>query len=279
MSIARTIAAWVSATATTAGPAEKATQAEVDAGTEASHIVDGETLRAADNLEGALIDTQVFTANGTWTKPAGTRMVEVECLGGGGGGGGADCSDSVSWAVGGGGAGGGYCRALFLASGWGATVSVVVGSGGAGGASTGGNGAAGGTSTFNGVSSPYCSASGGGAAGGTSTNNTVGSAGVGSFGTAAGFIGTSRRRDIGGGGNGGNVSSTWQGMWGGAGGGPFGGCTLMPQMQTNTGAYTGTAAPTSAHGVGGSGGLVKNSAGGAAGGAGKAGLVRVRSYS
>ncbi len=70
-------------------------------------------------------DTQIFTSNGTWTKPAGlssTALVYVQMWGGGGGG-------SAGYYAGGG--GGGYYEFTVLASDLGATESVVVGTGGA----------------------------------------------------------------------------------------------------------------------------------------------------
>ncbi|MGB3900444.1 MAG: hypothetical protein WA973_18055 [Mesorhizobium sp.] len=88
---------------------------------------------------------EVFTASGTWTKPAGLppdALIRVQVWGGGGGGGGRK-----------GGGGGGYSEGVFLASSLSSTVIVTVGAGGAN-ASTGANG---GTSKFG----EYVAASGG----------------------------------------------------------------------------------------------------------------------
>lgn len=72
---------------------------------------------------------QVFTASGTYTRPANLKYVIVEMVGGGGGGGGGYGSPANS-KMGGGGGGGSYCRAIFAASAIGATTSVTVGNGG-----------------------------------------------------------------------------------------------------------------------------------------------------
>ncbi len=84
------------------------------------------------------------SAGGTWTKPAGTKVVEVICIGSGGGGGGGfpgTAAASVSGGCGGG--GGAVTRQIFQASDVGSPITVTVGAGGSGGASniSGGNGA------------------------------------------------------------------------------------------------------------------------------------------
>lgn len=90
-------------------------------------------------------NVQIFSASGTWTKPAaatGNSIIEVLMWGGGGGGGAGSGSPG-----GGGGGGGGFGRFTRLSSSQGSTVSVTIGAaggavsgntaGGAGGASSG----------------------------------------------------------------------------------------------------------------------------------------------
>ena len=108
------------------------------------------------------VNFQEFTANGTWTKPAG-EMVIMELVGGGGGGGG---SNSGNDRGGGGGAGGSLVRATFTADELPSSLTVVVGAGGtAGGAST--DGGQGGTTTVSG--SGFTLSAFGGGGGGEST--------------------------------------------------------------------------------------------------------------
>lgn len=90
---------------------------------------------------------QIFTASGTYTKPAGLVAAIVEvCGAGGGGGGGAATGAPYSWA--GGGGGGSSSRRRLLASAIGATETVTIGAGGSAGTSAGGNGGTGGTSSL-----------------------------------------------------------------------------------------------------------------------------------
>lgn len=100
---------------------------------------------------------QIFTSNGTWTKPAGVSSVYVRIWGGGGGAGNA----------GAGGSGGGYAEGPILVAG---NVAVTIGVGG----SSGGGPTAGGDSSF--VGSSTITAHGGGAqagAGGTGAGGSI----------------------------------------------------------------------------------------------------------
>jgi len=115
------------------------------------------------------VDEQVFTSNGTWTKPEGAIMTYIYCVGGGGGGGSGGRGSGE--AGGGGGAGGGVDLQMFISAALEGTMSVVVGSGGSGGAAKGidtwgSNGTAGGSSTVTNDSSVICRGIGGKSGGG-----------------------------------------------------------------------------------------------------------------
>ena len=133
-------------------------------------------------------DVQLFTANGTWTKPTGAKTVVVECIGGGGSGGGGGGIATGNFALGGSGGGGGaLSRKIFNATDLAASVSITVGAattGGAGGSSTNGsNGTAGNTSSFGTLLSAF---GGGRGLGGTAVSgdqtNTAGGGGGGTGG-------------------------------------------------------------------------------------------------
>jgi hypothetical protein len=80
-------------------------------------------------------EVAVFTASGSWTKPAWARLVVIEAIGGGGGGGsGASGDDTADRYGGGGGAAGGVSRLTLLAAEIGGTLAISVGSAGAGAA-------------------------------------------------------------------------------------------------------------------------------------------------
>lgn len=88
---------------------------------------------------------QVWTGNGTWSRPTGVRYIKVQIQGGGGGGSG----------HGEGGAAGGYSERFLDVTGI-SSVSINIGGGG-GGTYYSGAAGNGGTTTFG----PYCSAQGG----------------------------------------------------------------------------------------------------------------------
>ena len=135
----------------------------------------------------------VFTANGTWTVPAGVLQAYVKVIGGGGGGG-------SNANAGGGGGGGGIAEELVNLVGV-TSVAVTVGAGGA-------SATAGGTSSFG----AFCSATGGGGATGSAGQNR-GDGGTGVGGNINDTLGDGFQRH--GNGLGGQIS----GKGGGAGGG------------------------------------------------------------
>jgi len=132
--------------------------------------------------------SQVFSSNGTWTKPAGAKFVNIQLLGAGGGGGSGrkDSTAGVNTYGGGGGGGGSWININVPASVLAATESVVVGAGGAGAAAvstdttSGSAGADGGTTSFtiNGSSANSIKAFGGIGGGGGSTSTGAGGAGI-----------------------------------------------------------------------------------------------------
>ena len=223
------------------------------------------------------VNVQIFTASGTWTKPAEATWVLAEVIsGGGGGGGGRRRNDSTTsnthGSGGGGGGGGGFVWRLFRASALPASVPVVVGAGGGGGIGGTTNvdtngGSQGGTSSFNSIVSiggwggiaaeSPASGSGGGI-------SSVPPQGSGSNTIGIGFFGGHRASSWGfaeyGGGSGGDninvpISSSRDGassLYGGAGGGG--------------GGYSTTDATASPGNPGGISGVWGTSGGGAAGG-------------
>src|SRR3990167_6312807 len=120
------------------------------------------------------VNVRVYTANDTWSKPAGLLWIRERVVGGGGGGGGAD-NDA---AAGGGGGGGGYSEKLIDAADLNATEIVTIGAGGSAGGATGTNGGAGGTTSFG----AHGQATGGDGGVGGSSNGIVSDGGEGGIG-------------------------------------------------------------------------------------------------
>lgn len=154
------------------------------------HVHDGtDVLMSTSNNVAGVVgppgDVQVFTGNGTWTKPSGSYTVShVVAIGAGGGGGsGRRTASGTAASGGGGGGGGGWAHGILSTVELPATVTVTAGAAGAGGAavtadSTNGNA---GTSPSGGAqfgSYVKGGAGSGGGAGGTA-NSAAGTAGTG----------------------------------------------------------------------------------------------------
>lgn len=213
------------------------------------------------NLLNTRAKVEVFTANGTYTRPTGATGARFVLVGGGGGGAGSNASS------GGGGGGGGECREFFMPlSALPASLAVTVGQGGPGGATTvfGTDGTA---STVVGGSISVSAAGGlrgqgasgfvGGNGGGYYDNGTTKLYGKGGeSGSSNGAPGLER---IGGGGGYGNNS--------GAGGN--GGARLIAG---GTGGAAATNPGNGAVGYGGGGGGGGGSAGGGGGGGASSGI-------
>lgn len=183
-------------------------------------------------------EIQTYTADDTWTKPAGAKSVFVQGWGAGGGGGTGSTNSG-----GGGGGGGAYIERTFNASDLSATEAIVVGTGAA--ETAGENSSFGGTKLI---------AYGGGA--GKSQANQGGGGGGG----GQGSIGNDGVTGTGVGGAGGAIS-------GGAGGAP-GVASLLGGGGGGSAGNTGSAGGLSAYGGGGGGGGATN--GGAPGNGGAA---------
>ncbi|MDR7032926.1 hypothetical protein [Mesorhizobium sp. BE184] len=227
---------------------------------------------AALATKAAVANVQVFNSNGTWTKPAGAKTVDVIVWGaGGGGGGGPKVAAATPSSGGAGGGGGSRGFETYLASALPATVACSIGAGGAGGAGAtvlgdGGNGAAGGNTFFGPSVSSYVAAySGGGGGGGGSGRGSGGGGGAG--------------RTQPGGSASGSTAGT-PGIAGGIAGSTVG--TAAPQINDNGGAGGGAGASNGSIGNGGS--AVAGNGGGAGGGfntanAGVAGGASIAGYS
>ena len=192
---------------------------------------------------------QVFTANGTFTVPAGVTKLKVTVVGGGASGYGASgVNAAFMGGRAGGGAGGAAIKTITVTPG--DAIAVTVGSGGASGSSS----SAGGTSSFG----AHCSATGGGAA----STFTGGVGGTGSSGdlNLGGGAGGAGSYHAAGDGTSGNTGGT-------GGNSIFGGGGLA---KTNT-----TGGSGSAYGAGGGGGSSDHNTGTFNGGAGASGVVIV----
>ena len=195
---------------------------------------------------GGAIDVQAYSADGTWTKPAGAQFVEVIAIGGGGGGGSGRLGAPASTRGGGAGGGGaGITRWMVPAAALGATVAVTVGQGGVGGApqlTSGVNGNAGSPGTASTFGAHVYASGGFGGAGGAGTSAPIGGAGAsasiipggvggngGAGATGSPTVGASALGAAGGGGGGSVTSGNTQqtGANGGAGSPFFAGASAL----------------------------------------------------
>lgn len=211
-----------------------------------------------------LSDIQVFTADGTWTRPPFVRAVRVTVVGGGGGGGGTTGTGSSTFGAGGGGGGGGAAVKWITAPG--SSEAVTVGTGGSG--SSGSGGADGGDSSFG----AHCSASGGG--GGSQMDTTSGQSITGGGLSGAGSDGDFNPQGAPGG-RAAVLLGTGGGIHVGAGGGSMMGPTIMGR-HTATGSTDGPSADADHYGSGGAGAYANNS--NQSGGSGASGIVIVEEY-
>lgn len=164
---------------------------------------------------GRLLNIQVITASGTYTKTSGTNKIKVRGCGGGGAGGGTQATGAGQAAAGGGGSAGGIGEGFYDATGF-VTQSVVVGTAGVGAiGSVGGNGT---SSTFgNLLTLPGGNGGAVGAAQASLPNDGGGSAVLSGMPVGANIWGSA-----GGGGNTGIVLSVASAQGGIGGASPFG---------------------------------------------------------
>lgn len=220
--------------------------------------------------DAGLKNRQVFTANGTWNKPAGINRVRVLVVGGGGGGGGVDGQGSGTDCAASGGSAGGYCEKLIDVTSI-ASSTITVGAGGVGGAAGNNNGAPGGDSVWSDGINTLTANGGGdgkGRAGSTTPSWVLSSAG----GLASGGD-FNARGGMGGPGGDAQPQNTAKS---GRGGASYIGAGARETL-ANSGSVGGADADANT-GAGGSGASTENVTANAAGGDGADGIVIVYEY-
>lgn len=248
---------------------------EDDAGLTGDAITWGNQVEEASPVPESA-DVQVFTANGTWTKPSGAVSVHVRCVGpGGGGGAGARGPSGTALAGGRGGGSGGISEMTFLASDLPGTVSVTTAVGGIGAAGQTSDGTAGAAGTTPGQQSSFGSylratRGAGGGGGGLGAAGGFGSAGAGIISgqaggasSATGAAGSAPTSDAGpgAGGGGGGITAAAAANNGGAGGFPVSSSALVGGT-AGSGAAGGNGASSDVKAAGsGGGGGAANAAG------------------
>lgn len=204
-----------------------------------------------------LLDIQVFTSDGTYTKNANALYVIVEAVGGGGSGGQASGAFSSNKSQGAGGGGGEYGLKVIDNDSIAATEAVTVGAGG-----SAGNG---GTSSFG----AHITAVGGNV-GGTGSSASLSIGGIGGTGGTGGDL----YIPGGDGGNSGTRATTSSNAPAYSG---MGGASYLSGNAKCTNLEAGAGFTGKLYGGGGSGGHT-NTSSAAAGGLGAAGIVIVREY-
>jgi hypothetical protein len=205
---------------------------------------------------------RTYTANATWTRPAGLKAVKVRVQAAGAGGGGTVDTTGSGNACAGGGGGGEYAEGFILVASLGSSEIVTPGTGGAGGAAGNNAGSVGGNASFG--SLVTCTGGNGGTGSATSTGTLLNQGGTGGTGGTGGYM---RVRGSAGG-NGQVVTGVR--LPNGFGGGAMLGAIVG--QSTN-------AAGSAGQGYGGGGsGAISGGAIARAGGAGADGIVIVEEY-